>query len=236
LTVIQEYRKLLADNFKGLRVREPLFYNWENGLRFELQIGDISNSIRKIVDSEGNIVSSKVVVDTEEYFQEVTNRATQIFLSAFDKSDKVLLLLMDYKYKRRKIRITNFIFNQIKSLKKAEVSYSKESRLYERNDRFDIRNIAIIKVSVDRINFKNIIKAIACKDFPPRKPRLDKYGYLTSKEIYFLNIDKKIILNMYDDRGLDIISTNKETLRPLYIKYNDWILDHDREKINNMFI
>lgn len=37
---------------------------------------------------------------------------------------------------------------------------------------------------------------------------------------------------MYDDRGLDIISTDQETLRLIYKKHNDWILDYDREQID----
>lgn len=40
---------------------------------------------------------------------------------------------------------------------------------------------------------------------------------------------------MYDDRGLDLISADKESLRSFYEKYNDWILDNDREKIQKQF-
>ena len=66
-------------------------------------------------------------------------------------------------------------------------------------------------------------------DFPPRQPRLK---FLSDEQIFIINIDKRLIFNMYDDRGLDIIAKDKETLRPLYRKFNDWILDCDREKIN----
>ena len=40
---------------------------------------------------------------------------------------------------------------------------------------------------------------------------------------------------MYDDRGLDIVSADNETLRPIYNKHNDWILDYDREQIDRQF-
>ena len=39
---------------------------------------------------------------------------------------------------------------------------------------------------------------------------------------------------MYDDRGLDVIATNKEILKPLYIEFNDWILEVNREKIDDI--
>lgn len=141
---------------------------------------------------------------------------------------------MEYKYRRRKIRFSNFTFQQITNLKKTEISYSKEKRIYEPNDKFDVRNIAIIKLTIDRINYKNILMAIGNTDFGHRQPRLDNI-FLTSKEVFFVNTTKKLIFNMYDDRGLDIIATDKETIRPIYIKHEDWILDYDKDKIDKQF-
>jgi hypothetical protein len=40
---------------------------------------------------------------------------------------------------------------------------------------------------------------------------------------------------MYDDRGLDIIAADKETLRPIYLTFNNWILEHDRKEIDKQF-
>jgi len=235
LTAKQEYREFLNDNFEGLRLRKPLFYNWDFGLRFDLQTGETSNSSRQILDGEGNVIPQIGDTDTDEYFQEVTKRASTIFKAAFDNFDNVFLVFMDFKYKRRKIKFSSFTFKQVDNLKKFEVSYSKEKRLYEPVDKFDIRSVAIIKLTAGRINFKNILTAISHSDFPPRQPRLDNNGFLTSKEIYFINIDKKIIFHMYDDRGLDIISADKETLRPIYKAHNNWILDYDRKQIDKQF-
>lgn len=213
-TTKQEYRKFLNDNFKGLRLRKPLFYSWDFGIRFDLQMGE---------------------TDTDEYFEEVARRASTIFQTAFDNSDQVFLVLIDYKYKRRKIRFSNFTFKQIDNLSKSEVSFSKEHRLYEPEDKFDIRNIAIIKLTPDRINHKNILTAIGHTDFGARQPRLEQNSFYTAKEVYFINRDKKLIFHMYDDRGLDIIAADKEILRPIYKKHNDWILDYDRKKIDKQF-
>lgn len=214
LTRKQAYRAFINSNFKGLRLRKPLFYSWNSGLRFDLQVGD---------------------TDTDEYFEEVTRRASTIFETAFDNTDEVFLLFMDYKHKRRKIRFSNFIFKQIDKLQKDEISYSKVYRLYESDNKFDRRNIAIIKLAADRINYRNILRAIGHTDFPPRQPALDKNGGLTGKEIYFVHIEKKLIFHMYDDRGLDLIAADKETLRPIYKKHNDWILDYDRKQIDQLF-
>ena len=213
-TIKQEYRQFLSNNFKELRLANPLFYSLDFGIRFDLQDGE---------------------TDTDEYFKEVIRRAATIFQSAFDNSNEVFLVFMEYKYRRRKIRFSNFTFKQIDNLKKKEISYSKESKLYFPGDKFDIRNIAIIKLIADRINYKNILTAIGNSDFGSRQPRLDNNGFLSSKEIYFVNIDKKLIFHMYDDRGIDIIATNIETIRPIYLKHKDWILDYDKEKIEKQF-
>ena len=230
-----EYRQFLHENFKGLRPSKPLFYNWDLGIRFNLQTGSVSNSTRQILDGEGNLIPQIGDTETDEYFIQVTNRSTTIFKTVFDNSDKVILVLMDYKHKRRKIRQSNFVFRQIADLKKNEIAYTREHRLYDPSDKLDIRNIALVKITPDKINFKNILMAICHKDFPPRHPRLDNNGFFSDKEIYFINLDKKMILHMYDDRGLDIIAVEKESLRTIYEKHNDWILEYGRNKVDNQF-
>ena len=143
-TTKQEYRQFLQDHFKRLNLRAPLFYNSDFGLRFDLQVGE---------------------TNTEKYFQNVIRRATTIFQNAFDDSDNVFLVLMDYKYKRRKIRFSNFIFKQIQDLHTGEIIFLKEIGLYEPHDKFDIRNIGVIKLTLGRINHKTILLAIANQDF-----------------------------------------------------------------------
>jgi len=145
------------------------------------------------------------------------------------------LVYMDYKYRRRKIRFSNYLFNNINGLRKSEIFYYRETQLYYPNDKYDIRNVAVIKLKAGRINHSSILTAIGNIDFYPRPPRLDNKYFFTSKEVFFINIDKKIILQMYDDRGLEIISADKETLRPIYKQHNEWILEYDRELIDKQF-
>lgn len=235
LTLRQEYRQFFNDNFKGFRLRGPLFYCWDFGLRFNLQSGDTYNSSRKILDNEGNEIPLIGDTSTEKYFIEVNKRATTLFESAFDNSDRLFLVFMEHKYKRKRIRSSNYVFGQIAGLKTTEIHYFKEYQLYEPGDKSDIYNVALLELTPDRINYKNILAAIGNTDFPPRQPRLDNNGFLSSKEIYFANIEKRLIFNMYDDRGLDIIAADKETLRPIYMTFNNWILDYDRKNIDKQF-
>ncbi|QHT67825.1 DUF3885 domain-containing protein [Rhodocytophaga rosea] len=213
-TLKQEYRQFLADNFRGLIIREPLFYNGSYGLRFDLQVGK---------------------TNTDQYFTEVVKRASVLFEAIFDSSDNVFFILLDFKWKRRKIRTSNYSFKQIKGVNKSQITFFKVKHLYEPTDRFDLRNMAIIKTTANKISYRNILMAIAHSDFPRRQPRLDNRGILTDKELYFLNIDKQLIFHMYDDRGLDIIASDRNTLQPIYEQFNDWLLDYDRERMDTIF-
>jgi hypothetical protein len=212
VTIRQDYQDFLDNHFPGLKIRTPLFYNWDKALRFDLQVG------------ETNI---------DEYFEEAQRRSNELFEAVFQPSDSIFIVLMDYKYKRGKLRPRNFVFRHIEDLNTSEISYSKACGLYEPNDKLDIRNIAVIKSKTERIDYRNILTAIGNTDFPQRQPRLDKSGVLTSKEIFFLNINKKAIFHMYDDRGTDIIASDIETLRPIYHRYKEWLLQYDIERMEN---
>jgi len=54
-------------------------------------------------------------------------------------------------------------------------------------------------------------------------------------DCYFINTSKHTILYLYDDRGMDVISIHANNLKALYKKYNEWILDYDREEIDALF-
>ncbi|MFP3422096.1 DUF3885 domain-containing protein, partial [Bacillus sp. SIMBA_161] len=38
-----------------------------------------------------------------------------------------------------------------------------------------------------------------------------------------------------DDRGCEVIAADKETLRPLYEKYSDWLYEYNREDMKQLF-
>ncbi|WP_249662566.1 DUF3885 domain-containing protein, partial [Lysinibacillus fusiformis] len=50
-----------------------------------------------------------------------------------------------------------------------------------------------------------------------------------------LNIKKKTIFHVFDDRGCDLLATSPECIRDIYYTYNDWILDYDKDKIDIVF-
>jgi hypothetical protein len=53
--------------------------------------------------------------------------------------------------------------------------------------------------------------------------------------VYVIDARLKLIMHMYDDRGLDVIATKLSILRPLYESFSDWILHNQRHRIDFRF-
>lgn len=49
--------------------------------------------------------------------------------------------------------------------------------------------------------------------------------------LYLLNTESPVLYHLYDDRGADIVAFDKRVLLPLHKKYNNWILQHDKTRI-----
>jgi hypothetical protein len=83
-------------------------------------------------------------------------------------------------------------------------------------------NIGKIAFSPDKI-FREIARA-----------DIGGYSELTSN-VYFANIRTSVLFHMYDDRGADLVAADREMIRPLFEQYNRWILEYDRDRINQTF-
>ena len=40
---------------------------------------------------------------------------------------------------------------------------------------------------------------------------------------------------MYDDRGCIIYAKEKETIKPLYLDHNEWLVDYWRDEMDRVF-
>ena len=53
--------------------------------------------------------------------------------------------------------------------------------------------------------------------------------------VYFVDTQNAVLFFLYDDRGADLVAANKELIRPIFERFNSWILDYDREEIEATF-
>ena len=52
---------------------------------------------------------------------------------------------------------------------------------------------------------------------------------------YFIDFNNKVLANPYDDRGMDIIGSNKKLLQKLYTEHNDYLLGCNVEEMKKIY-
>lgn len=52
---------------------------------------------------------------------------------------------------------------------------------------------------------------------------------------FLLDVERSILLYVYDDRGMDVTALDKTALAALYTDRRDWLLPHDRERADRIF-
>ena len=199
----------LDKKFPKLKIEKPLFYNWPIGLRFEIGQDELEVS--------------------DEYFNAAHERAISIFEAVFSQNDEIEIIYQQYSDGRKKIRKGSFIFKQIETIKNGLVQHSDVRDIYELSNKSECwKRVYIPSLSLNTIDYKNILLSLIHTDFGCRTPSI-------SGECFFINKSKNIIVNLYDDRGMDVISANKNELKSLYQQHNDWLLNYDRQKMDLVF-
>jgi len=56
-----------------------------------------------------------------------------------------------------------------------------------------------------------------------------------ASRVYTIDPRSRIIMHMYDDRGLDVIATDSATLLPIYERFGEWVLDAQRHRVEVQF-
>lgn len=90
-----------------------------------------------------------------------------------------------------------------------------------------LKLIDTLKCNVSDVKYINMIKAI-CNHYMDFQPKI-------YHDVFFINKTKNTIFHIYDDRGCDVLSSDKESIGHLYKNYNDWILDYGRSAIDKTF-
>ena len=52
---------------------------------------------------------------------------------------------------------------------------------------------------------------------------------------YFVDFETAVMLDVYDDRGMDVIAIRRESLLDLYRSRDGWLLDYDRPRMMGVF-
>jgi hypothetical protein len=197
----------MKEKFPELELKPALFYQWPIGIRFELGYGSHENS---------SYLHSP-------YLLTAYQRATTLFEALHAQDDDILLVVHSDADKRTGV-FTRYLKN--KKLRFNVTQQTISSVFSEDDDGFEMQQF-VLKCKKSDFNYHSLIKAI-CNHEMGIKPRL-------YQRIYFLNLNKETIFHIYDDRGCDLIATSPNAIQKIYQTYNSWILNYDRNKIDQVF-
>lgn len=217
--------KFMMEYVGNLTLRPPLFYSWQYGIRFEISMPWVEHENKsnlQRIEERINGIFNKVFNDDEEKMLLITDihcERNDNFLQK--RPTKVYQKYIKSKEVRRKL--------QHKMLPNVFIE-DKEDEDYEEM----VTHRFVLPCKKNDIHYKPLLTAISYEDFPHPSQILKGFPR-NGVDIYFINVSRKMIFHLYDDQGCDVIASNKEDLRSLYEELNEWILDYDREQIDQLF-
>lgn len=210
-----QLNNFMREHYHNLQLRLPLFYSWDIGIRFELGV-----NWKWEYDYPDN-----------PYVLGCCKRAITLFEALHAPNEEIFVVMDIHDFqnsKKLKRKLKNFPRYVNKSLL-FKVKHEALPFIYpeDNEDGKLITHRFTLQCKTSDLNYMPLLKAICNQDLG-LKPRI-------SHSVYFININRKTIFQVYDDRGCDLLATSPATIRNIYEKHNDWILDYDRVKIDKVF-
>ena len=216
-----ELEEYLQMTFPGLILKPSLYHQWENALHFEFVREMKSDSYK------------------DGKFNRVHSQALAIFNDLFSEKDGMFLVTNVYHRKRMK-RKTKPIKVYQRSIKDKHLKYNVKHVTLpfvfaEEEDAGDYYTSRFSLQCLKRdIRPLSLIKAACNEDFD-RKPKFGGINGSYYPDVFFVNSTKNIIFFIYDDRGCEVIAANREVLHPIYKRYNKWVGEDDKAKMERFF-
>ncbi|RAW16893.1 hypothetical protein DC345_07260 [Paenibacillus taichungensis] len=166
--------------------------------------------------------------------KQVNKRVVTIFEEIFDQDDFIFVYIKDWE-NREDLMFGNTTPKYLYELLHGkviedEVGFELDEDDDKEGNTIEIKNeyqIKILNGLVSSFPYSKILEGISHYE-QGRKPAI-------GQDVFFISKNKDIIFHMYDDRGCIIHAKSKGKLRPLYVKYNDWIVDYWREYFDGLF-
>jgi hypothetical protein len=152
-----------------------------------------------------------------EMFISAYKKAEKILESAFEGSEKIVICLAYYG--------EDTILENLSSLKGLEDCQitMNDPESWEKYDSENESKRIYIAFTSSKTEIKNVLWGVLATELGIT-PQIGCTAY-------FIDFNNKIIASPYDDRGMDIIGSNKQWLQFLYTKHRRYLLEHD---INEM--
>lgn len=211
-------QKYLDKHFSNLKIRPDIFWYAPIAIRFRLGTEEGYDKF----DSKENM---------NRYMKQVYSRSQTLFKQVHSDSDEIFLLVYAHRNIRRPTHKKLKIFSNYIKDKKIVHRFYCEELPYFYQDEYDAKDMrtycSSLFCNVSDVKYNQLLKASANQDMGVF-PRI-------TDPCFFINITKHTIFYLYDDRGLDIIAESRDTLEDLYVTFNDWIDEDEREKVASVF-
>ncbi len=200
-------KKELEKKFGANCFEYGLFYHYKNALRFELSPPKSSSRIKS--------------------FLTAYNKAEEILNNIFHSNKSFTICL---SFTGEENLISNLTF--FKNLKDNDISIPKQvcywTKIHkEENPELEYRRCFLLFKSDDKDILYKLLWGSLAKDMYIF-PRL-------YSDVYIYDLKKGIIVQPYDDRGMDIIGTDHTYMQNLYHKFSKYLFDYDMKKMLNVF-
>lgn len=206
----------INENFPALELGPALFYSRNPAIRFELGVN----------------YRSDYAYESSPYVQGVYYRAITLFEALHSQNDEILIVVdvNDFgngKTFKRKLKAFSHYTKEktvLYRLKQKTIPY-----IFPEDDEEGTYNTHrfMLQCKTSDLKYGPMLKAICNQDMGIRPSIFHR--------VYFINIKKKTIFHVYDDRGCVLLAASTGVIKNIYHTYNDWILDYDRKEIDRVF-
>lgn len=213
----------IQNTFPGLQLQSSLYFQWETRLHFELGANIYQ------FDEGGRL--------NKRRFDRVYGQAQTLFNELFSHEDELVLVTNVYRMKDSKDKNRPFKVYK-RGLKNKELLYQLNVRhlpylVDEEGEMYTAQYW--LKCRTRELSSSYLIQAACNEDFP-LKPNFRSSKRRNYPDVFFVNLTRNALFFIYDDRGCEVIAEDRETLRPLYEKNQEWVDEHSLKDAQNLFL
>jgi hypothetical protein len=178
-------------------------------------------------------LGDKLPNGSKKRVRQATDRALRIFQATFPlKEELIWLLSYEFTSEFEIYKTENTYFNTLINSTETKGLIQFESKVKTGYVVDEIEEEAPVKmtmalVSKNQLNLEPIFEGIGNLEMG-----LDP---AIAQKIYFFSNESNNYFHMYDDRGCRICADVPEKIRPIFEKYNSWIVEYYRSRIEAQF-
>lgn len=197
-------------NTNNISLDPPLFYGNKFSLRFELG-GDIST-------------------DNIARVEQATERSCAIFQTISNANDSQFLIVEAIGARGASTDELPDFLQQFIDIPVQDLFGVTEEELKDEDDDELSRFRYVARIDNSSLRVRNLFRAKIVAELPFNESEPSFH-----QRCFLINCSTAVCFHIYDDRGLDVVAPEKELLQRAYEQHNEWLLDHDRKRMNRIF-